>query len=320
MLGSPGMETEELIEALEKGERDGKTVEFEGLRFSSLRRVLWPGDRLTKGDVLRYYARVADAMLRYLEDRPLMLKLYHDGVEGKAVVRQRVAGEVPDGVRTAKAPRAEGKPVLRYIGSRATLLYAVQMGTIEFHPWHSRISEPDRPDWVVLDLDPSPGAGFRKVVRTALRIREKVEELGLPCGVKTSGSRGLHIYVPTGGTIDYATAAAFARHVAAAVAAEEPQIATIERTVDERGPRVYIDHLQNARGKTAVAPYSLRARPHAPVSMPIAWDEVDDDLAPRQFTMKNVPDRLERRGDVWEELFRNPEVKRQTFEKMVSDD
>ncbi len=309
------MDTAELIEALERGERDGKSVEFDGLRFTSLRRVLWEADGLTKGDVLRYYARVADVMLRYLDDRPLMLKVYPDGANGKAVVRQRVAGRAPGRARTAKAPTATGKPTLRYIGSLATLLYAAQQNTIEFHPWHSRVDRPDRPDWIVLDLDPSPGAGFRNVVRVARLIRERVEELGLPCGVKTSGSRGLHVYVPTGGTIDYDTAAAFAKRIAAAVAADEPAIATVERTVDERGRRVYIDHLQNARGKTAVAPYSLRAHPHAPVSMPIEWDEVDDDLSPRQFTMRDVPERLETVGDVWENLFRRPDVERESFRK-----
>lgn len=308
------MDTARTIEALERGERDGVAVEIDGLRFTSLGRVLWPHDGWTKGDLLRYYVRVADVMLRYLDDRPLMMKRYHDGVDGEAVVQQRVAGQVPDGVRTAKAPTAEGKPTLRYIGSRATLLYAAQMNTIEFHPWHSRLADPDRPDWIVFDLDPSPGAGFRKVVRVARRIREVLDTLGLPCGVKTSGSRGLHVYVPTGGTIDYDTAAAFAKHISGAIAAEEPSVATVERAVDERGYRVYVDHLQNARGKTAVAPYSLRARRHAPVSMPIDWDEVDDDLSPTQFTIADAPARLEKQGDAWERLFRKPKVRRESFD------
>lgn len=309
-----GMDTAETIEALERAERDGTTVEIDGLRFTSLGRALWPRDGRTKGDLLRYYVRVADVMLRYLDDRPLMMKRYYDGVDGEAVVQQRVSGEVPDGVRTAEAPTAEGKPALRFIGSRATLLYAAQMNTIEFHPWHSRLANPDRPDWIVFDLDPSPGAGFRKVVRVARRIHEELDALGLPSGVKTSGSRGLHIYVPTGGTIGYDTAAAFAKYVAGRIAAEEPSIATVERTVDERGYRVYIDHLQNARGKTAVAPYSLRARRHAPVSMPIDWAEVDDDLSPRQFTIEDVPGRLEKQGDAWERLFRRPKVRREALD------
>ncbi|HEX6940300.1 MAG TPA: non-homologous end-joining DNA ligase [Longimicrobiales bacterium] len=308
------MGTAELIEALARGERDGAAVEADGLRFTNLGRVLWPGEGRTKGDVLRYYLRVSEVMLRYLEDRPLMLKRYHDGVAGEAVVQQRVSEPVPDGVRTAKAPTAQGGRVRRYIGGRSTLLYSAQMNTIEFHPWHSRVTSPNRPDWIVLDLDPSPGAGFHKVVRVALRIREALDTLALPCGVKTSGSRGLHVYVPTGGTVDYDTAAAFARRVAERVAADAPSLATVERSVDARGYRVYVDHLQNARGKTAVAPYSLRARRHAPVSMPIDWDEVDDSLDPRGFTIANVPDRLERRGDAWAELFRRPNVRRESFE------
>ncbi|HEX6940439.1 MAG TPA: non-homologous end-joining DNA ligase [Longimicrobiales bacterium] len=307
------MGTAELIEALERGERDGEAVEVEGLRFTSLDRVLWPGDGVTKGGMLRYYVRVAPVMLRYLEGRPLMMKRYPAGIGGEAVVQQRVVGEVPDGVRTAEAPTAAGEEVPRYIGARETLLYAAQMDAIELHPWHSRLASVDRPDWIVLDLDPSPGAGFRKVVRVAERIRERLDALGLPSGVKTTGSRGLHVYVPTGGVLDYGAAAAFARRVAERVAADEPSLATVERAVDARGYRVYVDHLQNARGKTAVAAYSLRARRHAPVSLPIHWDEVDELADAREFTIENVPERLERRGDVWAGLFTDPNVTREKF-------
>ncbi len=147
----------------------------------------------------------------------------------------------------------------------------------------------------------------------AARIRERLAALDLPSGVKTSGSRGLHIYVPTGGAVDYDIAAGFARRVAERVAADEPSLATVVRAVDARGYRVYVDHLQNARGKTAVAAYSLRGRRHAPVSMPIGWDEVGDGLDPRGFTLADVPARLERQGDAWAELFRRPQVKREMF-------
>lgn len=297
------MDTTEILKALERGERDRRPVEVAGLRFTSLDRVIWRDHGLTKGDLLRYYVRVAPVILRYIEGRPLMLKRYHEGAAGTSIVQQRASKPVPKGVRTAVVPVAEGEPTERYIGSFPTLLHAVQQGTIEFHVWHSRIRSPNKPDWVVLDLDPSKGAGFSKVIRIAHALRERIEALGLVAGVKTSGSRGLHLYIPTGGKASYDETAELARLLAEAVAAADPSTATVERTIERRGYRVYVDHLQNARGKTAVAPYSVRARPGAPVSMPIRWDEVDEHLEPRGFKMAEVPERLEREGDVWEGLF-----------------
>ncbi len=307
------MDSSRLIEELERGERTGKPVRADGLRFTSLDRVLWRRRRLTKGDLAVYYARIADVMLRYVADRPLMVKRYPAGIEGEAVVQQRVMAHPPEGVRIEKAPTAEGESVPRYIGSRSTLLYLVQMSAVEFHPWHSRLAALDRPDWVIFDLDPSPGAGFRKVVRVAHALKAHLHGLGLPVGVKVSGSRGVHLHVPTGGTLTYDEAAAFARRVAERVAAEHPSLATVERSVNARGYRVYIDHLQNARGKTAVAPYSVRARPGSPVALPIPWDSVDDELDPQGFPMPEVPARLERTGDVWQDLFRHPGVERRQF-------
>jgi len=300
------METGELLEALERGERDRRPVEVAGLRFTSLDKVMWPGAGVTKGDLVRYCVRVAGVMTRYIDDRPLMLKRYNDGVEGAPVVQQRAPAEVPDGVRTAEAPTAEGESVERYIGSRETLLYAAQLNAVEIHCWHSRLVSIDRPDWVVLDLDPSPGAGFRKVVSLARSLRDRIEELGLKVGVKTTGSRGLHLHIVTGGRLDYDSAAELARLLAEGAATAHPGIGTVERSVKERGYRVYIDHLQNARGKTAIAAYSTRARPGAPVAMPIRWEEVTEALDPRGYLLADVPGRLEREGDAWEGLFERP--------------
>jgi bifunctional non-homologous end joining protein LigD len=294
----------ELLEALERGERDRKPVEAEGLRFTHLDRVLWPGEGYTKGDLVRYYVRVAEAMVRYVEDRALMLKRYPRGVEGKGIVQQRARWPAPDGVRTARLRMAGGERVRRYVGGRATLLFAAQLSAVEIHTWHSRVSAPSRPDWIVLDLDPSPGVGFGKVVRVARALRARLQEVGLDALVKTSGSRGLHLYVPTGGQANYRMAATLARLLAERVAEAEPGLATVERTVSMRGARVYIDHLQNARGKVAVAPYSVRARPGASVSAPVAWEEVVEGLEPQQFRLQDVPARLEQVGDLWAGVFR----------------
>ncbi|HEY8470378.1 MAG TPA: non-homologous end-joining DNA ligase [Longimicrobiales bacterium] len=295
------MNLRRLVEVLDRG---GASVSSDGLRFTHLNRVVWPESGLTKRDMVRYYAQVARVMVPYLADRALMLKRYQGGIDSRPIVQQRAAARVPDGVRTASLPLAEGGSARRYVGSLETLLYAAQLNAIELHPWHSRVATLELPDWIVLDLDPGKGVGFGSVVRVAQLLRELLEELGVGPVVKTSGSRGLHVYVPAGGRVDYDEAARFARLVAERVAAEARRLATVERTVSERGPRVYVDHLQNARGKTAVAPYSLRARPGAPVSAPVHWDELRGLCGPDAFTLENMPARIASEGDVWSGLLR----------------
>jgi len=295
------MNAERLVEALDGG---GRTVEYAGLRFTNLDRVMWPQSGYTKRDMVRYYAQVARVMVPYLADRGLMLKRYMGSIESEPVVQQRVTGRVPAGVRTAALPLAEGGRARRYVGSLETLLYAAQLDAVELHAWHSRLETLERPDWVVLDLDPGEGVGFASVVGIARLLRDVLDDLGVGPVVKTSGSRGLHVYVPAGARVDYGAAARFARLVAERVAAEAPRQATVERTVSARGRRVYVDHLQNARGKLAVAPYSLRARPGAPVSMPLHWEELDGLRSARAFTLADVPARIAAEGDAWRGVLR----------------
>lgn len=298
------MKTGRLLDALERAERDGRPLETGGLRFTSLDRVMWPGRGLTKGDLVRYYVRVASRMLRHLHDRPLMLKRYHGDIDGAAVVQQRAKLPAPDAVEVREIAMADGERAPRYIGARPTLYHAAQLNAIELHCWHARVGRLDRPDWVVLDLDPSGGAGFRAVLRIAGALRDRIVDLGLNVAVKTSGSRGLHLHVPTGGKASWADAARLAKRIAERVAADEPRHATVERAVGERGRRVYIDHLQNARGKTAVAPYSVRARRGAPVAVPLAWAEVREGLRPDTVSMTDVPARIDELNEVWREALR----------------
>nr|PZN89862.1 MAG: ATP-dependent DNA ligase [bacterium] len=295
------MVAERLVEALDAG---GSRVEHDGLAFTHLDRVMWPESGYTKRDMVRYYARVARVMVPYLADRALMLKRYSEGIGSDPVVQQRVSGRVPAVVETAVLPLALGGRARRFVGSLETILYAAQLDAVELHAWHSRLETLDRPDWVVLDLDPGRGVGFARVVEVARLLRDILDDLGVGPVVKTSGSRGLHVYVPAGARVDYAAAARFARLVAERAASEAPRLATVERTVSERGPRVYVDHLQNARGKLAVAPYSLRARPGAPVSMPLHWEELDGLRSARAFTLADVPARLEAEGDAWRGVLR----------------
>lgn len=298
------MDAAALLEELERAERKRAPLEADGFRFTHLERVVWPDAGLTKGDLVRYYVRVASVMLRYLEGRPLMLRRFQGTIDDRPIVQQRARMPAPEGVTTEEVPVAEGEPTERYIGAWGTLLYAAQMNAVELHSWHSRIESPERPDWIILDLDPSTGTEFAQVVEVALGLRERLEDLGLSVLVKTSGSRGLHLHVPTGGDAEWEQAAALARGVAEALADDAPKLATVERSVDRRGRRIYIDHLQNARGKMAIAAYSPRARPGAPVAMPIAWSEVNDALSPRAFKIPGVPDRLEKEGDAWADAMR----------------
>lgn len=295
------MSPERLVEALESG---GRVVEHGGLRFTHLDRVMWPESGYRKRDMVEYYARVAKVMGRYVADRGLMLKRYPGGIESESVVQQRVSGRVPAGVRTAALPLAEGGRVRRYIGSPEMLLYAAQLDAVEVHAWHSRVESVERPDWVVLDLDPGEGVGFGLVVRIARLLRDILDDLHTGRVVKTSGSRGLHVYVPAGARVDYGAAARFARLVAERAVAEAPRHATVERTVSARGRRVYVDHLQNARGKVAVAPYSLRALPGAPVSTPLHWEELEGLRSSRAFTLADVPARIASEGDAWRGVLR----------------
>jgi bifunctional non-homologous end joining protein LigD len=209
--------------------------------------------------------------------------------------------EAPEFVETAEIDVEEGHAVDYIVGGdRATLVYMANLGAIERHPWHSRVEHPDHPDWVVFDLDPE-NVDFTVVCDVALSTREILKGLGLESYVKTSGSRGLHLYVPVAAGHDYDQAARFAELVAARVVGENPEVATVERSLKKRKrARIYIDHMQNARGKSVVAPYSVRPRPGAPVSAPLVWEEVErQKIRPQDFNIKNISGRLARKGDLF---------------------
>jgi len=277
--------------------RIGKAV----VALTNLDKVYWPDDGYTKGDLIRYYYEIAPTLSPYLEGRPLIMKRYPAGIRGNSF-HQHDVNEAPDFIATASIDVEEGHEVDYIVGGdRATLIYMANLGAIERHPWHSRITQLGRPDWVVFDLDPE-NVDFTVVCETALTTRDVLASLGLESYVKTSGSRGLHIYVPVkSGAHDYAEAARFAELVARLVVRERPEVATVERALKKRRhARIYVDHMQNARGKSIVAPYSVRPGPRAPVSTPLTWDEVKrKKIRPQDFTIKNIPARLQRTGDLF---------------------
>lgn len=244
-----------------------------------------------------------------LTDRPLILKRFPEGIDGPSFFQHDAPNEPPAGVRTATVPAADGHRVTRFIGGAiGTLLHGVQLGGISVNPWHSRIESLDEPDYVIFDLDPGEEAAFSRVVEVALLVRDALEARGATAGVKTSGSRGLHIYVPLGAGIANDRALGWAKDVAEEVAAASPSLVTVERSVQGRSRRaVYLDYLQNVTGKSVVSAFSLRARPHATLSMPLAWHELQGEsgaIDPMQFTIDATTAELQARGRIWRAAMR----------------
>jgi bifunctional non-homologous end joining protein LigD len=283
--------------------------------LTNLDKVYWPGDGYTKGDFIKYYYEVSKYILPYLKDRPLILKRYPNGIEG-ASFHQHDVDEVPSFVRTASVKVEEGHTVDYIIcDTLPTLLYVANLGAIERHPWHSRTRNLDRPDWIVFDLDPDEGVDYSDVCEAALALKDELANLGLDSYAKTSGSRGMHVYVPVKPVYSYTEVADFAARVATLVAERMPEIATVERSLRKRGRgRIYVDHLQNARGKSVVSPYSVRPRAGATVSAPLDWAEVKRrKVTPRDFTIKNMLRRVEAKG----ELFKAVLGRKQSLTKAI---
>jgi bifunctional non-homologous end joining protein LigD len=271
------------------------------LHVSSLGKLYYPEDGLTKGDVMRYYATVAPLLLPHLQDRPLALTRFPEGIHGHTFYQQNAPKGIPDGVRVEEIAVKGGDDAERIVGSDLqTLLYLVQMGAIVIHSWFSRIDTLDEPDLSLIDLDPGEGVEFRTVVDMARAVRTVTDGMRLATIVKTTGSRGIHVGIPLPRGADYATAAAIAQRVADEVVRIMPEVATLERRIAKRpGGSILIDVNQNARGKTMVAPYALRARPGATASAPLTWTEVNARLTMERFTARSMPRRVARSGDLW---------------------
>ena len=283
------------------------TVEIDGARVSltHLDRIYWPAERITKFDLLRYYIRLFPFIGPFLQNRPAILQRYPRGI-GAPKFFQHDLQSAPDFLKVVRMQNEEGREIdyAVYTGL-ASLLYLVNLGTLEHHPWHSTIDRIDRPDWLVIDLDPR-GAPWENVLRAARTTRAAFEARGLIPFPKTSGSSGIHLYLPLEPAYDHEAVAGFAQEIACDVAGRAPQIATVERTPSARKKgQVYIDWLQNARGKTMVAPYSVRAKRGATVSMPLTWGQIEEGVRIADFTIRNVPARVETERDPWEVFFKN---------------
>jgi bifunctional non-homologous end joining protein LigD len=281
------------------------------LEVTNLDKVYFPKTGHTKGDLMRYYARVAPMLLPAIADRPLVMRRFPNGVRGHAFYQQKAPATAPEIVRIERVvdEKDEGlTPADRLVGGDlATLLYVVQLGAISIDPWHSRVPAVYFADYSIIDLDPGKHASFLRVVEVAHVVKEVLDELGLHAIPKTSGASGLHVVLPLGPRVPNDGARMLAELVATHVAERAPKIATVERSVSKRpSGTVYVDYLQNIRGKTVAGVYSVRAQPVPMVSTPLSWREVTERLAPESFTIDTVPERLRRTGDLWAKAMRRP--------------
>jgi bifunctional non-homologous end joining protein LigD len=293
------------LETIEKSEGEG-TLDFargKTLKVSNLDKVFFPKEKYTKGDVMRYYTRIASFILPTIQDRPLVLKRFPNGINGESFYQQKASETTPPEVRVELIETGGGEKQPRIIGGDLlTLLYTIQLGAISVDPWHSRIQSLEYADYTIIDLDPGPRANFARVIQVARWAKEVIDGFGLNAAIKTSGSSGLHIYLPLPPRTPNDAATLVAQMIATKVAEVHPKETTIERFVKARGAAtVYVDYLQNIQGKTVAGPYCVRAKPGATVSSPLKWTELTDDLDPRDYHLGNAAERFEKIGDIWNE-------------------
>ena len=298
----------EQLSSIEKARGEG-SLDLGGgkkLKVSNLDKVFFPAGKYTKGDVMRYYARIADFILPTIQDRPLVLKRFPNGIDGESFYQQKASESTPPDVRVETITTDGGDKQPRIIGGDLlTLLYTIQLGAISVDPWHSRVPSLEYADYTIIDLDPGPRANFARVVQAARWVKEVIDGFGLHAAIKTSGSTGLHIYLPLPPNTPNDAATLVAQMIATKVADAHPKEATIERSVKARGAAtVYVDYLQNIQGKTVAGPYCVRAKPGATVSTPLKWTELTDDLDAREFNLGNAGERFEKLGDIWNEAMR----------------
>ena len=278
-------------------------VEGERVSLTSLDRIYWPEEKLTKFDLLCYYLNVGSYILPFLKDRPAILQRYPRGINAPMFFQQDLES-APAFIKTVHLTNQEGREldyaVFTTIGS---VLHFVNQGNIEQHPWHSTVKHLDKPDYVMLDLDPKQ-APWENVLKVALVCKEVLDELGLPAFPKTSGSSGIHVYLPLKPKHQFPKVAALAEALAAEVAQRAPKIATVQRSLAKRQKQqVYVDAMQNARGKTIAAAFSARAKPGATISMPLTWKQIEKGVKISDFTIENAPKLPSKLLESWHNFF-----------------
>lgn len=283
-----------------KEETQTRMIGGHEIRFTNLSKIFWPRERYSKRDMINYYYQVAPYMLPYMKNRPQTLNRHPHGINGKSFYQKDVKGKAPSWIETFPyfSHREQKEKEFLVCNNEASLLYIASLGCIEMNPWSSTTKAPDNPDWCIIDLDPDKNS-FEQVIQAARVTKEVLDAIDVPGYCKTSGSSGLHIYIPLGANYSYYDSKEFARRIAKVVHAELPHFTSIERKTSNRGGNMYIDFLQNRPQATVAAPYSLRPKAAATVSAPLYWEEVKKGLKLTGFTLRNMPGRLKKEGDIF---------------------
>jgi bifunctional non-homologous end joining protein LigD len=279
-----------------------KSTDKKKATFTHLDKIFWPDEGYTKGDVIDYYNNIYPLIIKYMKDRPESLFRTPNGIKEKGFFHKDAGLSAPKWVKSLPLYSESAEKEIHYIicNDKPTLLYLANLGCIEMNPWNSRIKDLDRPDYLVLDLDPSEKNTFGQVVEAANVIKEILDKAGAASFPKTSGATGIHVYVPLGAKYTYEQAKDFAHMIAMMAQEQLPGFTSLERSLSKRSRNhIYIDFLQNRKGQTLACAYSLRPKPGATVSTPLDWSEVKSSLHPSDFTFKNIMSRIEKKGDLF---------------------
>lgn len=294
----------EQLNAFEKSRKNGKLKLPDGdtLDVTNLQKIFWPAIKKTKGDLIRYYAKISPFILPVIDNRPLVMKRLPNGVDGPSFYQHRAPDTPPPGIRFESLPN-DDVPARLIGGSLKTLLYMAQLASISMDPWFSTMDDLDSADQVAIDLDPQPGATFSHILDCAEWVEEELDRVKVQGFPKTSGSEGLHVFIPLPPGTPYEAGMLFCQIIATMIAAKHPNVATVERMVRRRKDgTIYVDYLQNIQGKTLACAYSARASSFAGVSTPLTWQEVRQRPRPQDFTIDSIHARLKKTGDLWEKL------------------
>ncbi len=272
------------------------------LELTNLQKLYWPEEKITKGDLLNYYESIAPFILPYLKNRPLSLRRNPNGIRDEGFFHKDAGDIAPSWMKTAAIYAESSNKTIHYLvcNNVKSLLFIANLGCIEMNPWNSIVSKLDRPDYFIIDIDPSEKNSFDQVIEVALAVKEVLDRAGIMGYCKTSGASGMHVYVPCNKKHLYDEVRDFAKLVATLTNELLPSITTMERSVAKRGDdKIYIDYLQNSRGQTLASAYSARPKPGATVSTPLEWKELKSGLRPSAFTIRSIKKRLDKKGDLF---------------------
>jgi bifunctional non-homologous end joining protein LigD len=274
------------------------------VEFTNLDKLFWPKEKITKGDVISYYNAIADHILPYIIDRPQSLRRTPDGIKSQGFFQKNVAGMVPKWIKTRKIKSDSKDEPIEYLlcQDKDTLLFLANWGCIELNPWSSRVGSLNNPDYIIFDLDPKD-APLENIIKTAHKVKEVLDSLKVPAYIKTSGGNGLHVFIPILPKYTYEETRNFSHLVSQMVHRDLPDITSLERMPDKRKGMVYLDFLQNGKGKTMASIYSLRPREGAGISTPLEWDEINESFDLKNYNFHTVPKRLKEKGDLWKNFY-----------------